>query len=285
MNIWIAESLNVFLFTVVSSQLGEMQGMLQRNDSCLRLKTTTGEFKQRLTHQIKPTSLCCRKQCSPLSLSQLTFLSSRLDNSFSLPLKSNHTLFPFRSFHVLFLRKLTTNDLVYPNPWLTFPYPHNSAFLSLGNGCRNWLPTLHLILSSPAPRWPAVNSSPHLSHGPAFLSHIIPLNVCFFFFFAAHSTMQHLCSKILWPMWVPQIHLLLPLSSADTRITILFFQGGLTCIMYCLGIQVWCIRNNKNIPIRFCLEQSAFLMNSIKRGSVCVRKIPTYLYFKIHRAF
>lgn len=107
----------------------------------------------------------------------------------------------------------------------------------------------------------------------------------FFFFFAAHSTMQHLCSKILWPMWVPQIHLLLPLSSADTRITILFFQGGLTCTMYCLGIQVWCIRNNKNIPIRFCLEQSAFLMNSIKRGSVCVRKIPTYLYFKIHRAF
>lgn len=239
MSIWITESLNVFLFAVVSSQLGEMQGMLQRNDRCLRLKTTTGKLKQRLTHQIKPTSLCCRKQCSPLSLSQLTFLSSRLDNSFSLPLKSNHTLFPFLFFHALFLRKLTRNDLVYPSPWLTFPCPHNSAFLSPGNGCRNWLPKSCLILSSPAPHWPALNTSPHLSHGPAFF----PISFLWIsaFFFAAHSTMQHLCSKILWPMWVPQIHLLLPRSFAD--VTILFLQAGLTCTMYCLGI--WGVINRK----------------------------------------
>lgn len=228
MRIWIAEPLNVFLFAVVSSQLGEMQEMLQRSDRFLRLKTTTGKFKQRLTHQIKPTSLCCRKQCSPLSLSQPTFLSSRLDNSFSLPLKSNHTFFPFLFFHALFLRKLTPNDLAYPSPWLTFPCPHSSAFLSPGNGCRNWLPTPCLILSSPAPHWPALNSSPHLSHGPAFS----PISFLWIFFLL-HTA--DLCSKILWPMWVPQIHLLLPRSFAD--ITILFLQAGLTCTMYCLGIR------------------------------------------------
>ena len=153
----------------------------------------------------------------------LTFLSSNLGSSFSLPLNSNHTFFPFLSFHVLFLSKLTVNDLAAASPRLALPSPLTT------------LPFYLLALDVEVSSIHCVWSYRHLYASDLRLIHLqislVPLtlpSLSFFWssllFFPTHRAVRMLCRKTPWPMWLPTIHLLLSLSSSIVPVTVVLWR-------------------------------------------------------------
>lgn len=150
---------------------------------------------------------------------QLTFLSSRLETLVSQPFNSNHIHFPFLPFHVLFLRKLTINDLTLPQPLACFSFPsHNSAFYLLAVDVE--VSCLHSVWSYPH-QYPCDLHFIHLKISPVSLT-FPPLsnswNSLLFFFVATISAMRMLLNKTSWPMQVSKIHLLLLSSSIPITI-------------------------------------------------------------------